>query len=256
MRIPIYVIHWNAAEWCSQTVASLLASEGVDPDVTVIDNASPVTPTLPSSVAVDRLLRNTGFTGGANRALDLFQTRAEPFCCITSHDVQVDRDALRTAIIAATDSPAYGILGLNGEGLSGDEIIDREWISGTFFLMRRDCIESVGQFDPLFYSYVEDIDYCHRAIAAGWKLGIVRDAVATSHGSIARDQAIRMTHANLTLLAAKEGDYRLVSMRLLGMLRRAIAHPRDHWLASFTYSMRQLVRWIASRRRHRGDTSA
>jgi GT2 family glycosyltransferase len=246
--LPIYVIHWNAPEWCAETVASLLASDRVEVDVTVIDNGSDVVPNLPHSVAIDFLPKNIGFTGGANRALALFRVRSEPYCCITSHDLRIERSALRRVAAVASENPMYGILGLNGEGLTGSKVIAREWISGTFLFLRRECIDTVGEFDPLFGSYVEDIDYSHRALAAGWKVGIVRDAIATSHGSIVPEQAVRMTNANLTLLAAKEGKYVVASLRLLGMLRRSLTRPRDHWLVSSAYTVRQLARWMMSRR--------
>jgi GT2 family glycosyltransferase len=256
MRVPVYVIHWNAPVWCSETVATLLSSEGIDLELTVIDNASHAIPTLPDAVALHALPRNTGFTGGANRALDLFRKRSEPFCCIASHDVQVAPDALRKVVAAATDNPSYGILGLNGEGMANGEIIERGWISGTFFLLRRECIEAVGDFDPMFGSYVEDMDYSHRAIAAGWKLGIVTQAIATSRGSIARRKAVRLTRANLTLLAAKEGDYTVVVSRLLGMLLRSFTTYGDDWPSSTAYTVRQLVRWLASRPHARPESSA
>ena len=38
MRIPVYVIHWNSPEWLSSAVKTILASEGVQVDLTIIDN--------------------------------------------------------------------------------------------------------------------------------------------------------------------------------------------------------------------------
>jgi GT2 family glycosyltransferase len=243
-RLPIYVIHWNAPDWCVETVEALLASTTVQPDVTVIDNASScAVPTFPRGVTLECLRKNIGYSGGANRALELFRRRTEPFCCITSHDVHVSPDALELCVRFADGHPDYGILGLNGEGLSGGLVHDQDWISGTFLFLRRACVSTVGDFDQTYGSYVEDIDYCHRARAAGWKVGIVVSARATSQGSVDGRSALILTRANLTLLAAKEGRRRVVVVRVMGMVLRSITNPCEEWPGSLLLTIRKLVFW-------------
>ena len=172
-RLPIYVIHWNAPDWCVETVEALLASTTVQPDVTVVDNAE----LMPDADVTQRSDPRTPseerrlFEVAQTHALKLFRRRSESSCCITSHDVRVSPDALELCVRFADGHPDYGILGLNGEGLSGELVHDQDWISGTFLFLRRTCISSVGDFDQTYGSYVEDIDYCRRASAAGWKLG-------------------------------------------------------------------------------------
>ena len=238
------MIHWNAPDWCVETVEALLASTTVQPDVTVIDNASSCAmPTFPKGVTLERLPKNIGYSGGANHALKLFRRRTESFCCITSHDVHVSPDALELCVRFADSHPDYGILGLNGEGLSGELVHDQDWISGTLLFLRRTCISSVGDFDQTYGSYVEDIDYCHRAGAGGWKLGIVVSARATSHGSVDGRSALILTRANLTLLAAKEGEYRAVAARVVGMGLRSITNPGEEWPRSLLVTIKQLILW-------------
>ncbi len=253
MRFPVYVIHWNAPEWCAETVSSLLASEGVEVEVTVIDNASRTVPQLPPEVRIVELPTNVGYSGGANQALRLHRARAEreDFFCVACHDVQVDATALRECLETARAYPRYGILGLNGSNLPerGAPIIDQDWISGTCLFLRTECVDDVGWFDEMYGSYVEDIDFSYRAATKGWKLGIVTAARASAHGSIDSRQAIILMRANHTLLAAKQGNYSLVFSRLGGMAWRAVTVRGELWPGSLVQTVRQLVRWIFRSRR-------
>ena len=47
---------------------------------------------------------------------------------------------------------------------------DVDWVCGSFLLMRRACLEQVGPLDDRFFIYDEDIDWCKRAWAGGWKV--------------------------------------------------------------------------------------
>jgi GT2 family glycosyltransferase len=42
------------------------------------------------------------------------------------------------------------------------------WVTGCCMLLRRECVEHVDGFDEDFFLYYEDVDFCHRARAAGW----------------------------------------------------------------------------------------
>lgn len=43
-------------------------------------------------------------------------------------------------------------------------------ISGAFFMMRREVIETVGLLDEQFFMYGEDLDYAYRMRQQGWKI--------------------------------------------------------------------------------------
>ena len=51
-----------------------------------------------------------------------------------------------------------------------EEVKKRDYFSGGSVLLRRDCLESVGDFDEDFVFYVEDIDYSFRCHDKGWKI--------------------------------------------------------------------------------------
>jgi N-acetylglucosaminyl-diphospho-decaprenol L-rhamnosyltransferase len=45
-----------------------------------------------------------------------------------------------------------------------------DWVSGAFFLVRRDAWDAVDGFDPAYFMYMEDVDLCWRVSRAGWRV--------------------------------------------------------------------------------------
>lgn len=43
------------------------------------------------------------------------------------------------------------------------------WVSGAFFLTKKKVIKSLKGFDPDFFMYAEEVDFCYRAKLAGFK---------------------------------------------------------------------------------------
>lgn len=44
------------------------------------------------------------------------------------------------------------------------------WALGACLLIRREAMAAIGLFDERFFLYLEDVDYCRRAWAAGWEV--------------------------------------------------------------------------------------
>ncbi len=51
-----------------------------------------------------------------------------------------------------------------------DELSYPEWTSFACVLVRRELFEKIGLLDEEFFMYFEDVDFCHRARAAGWPI--------------------------------------------------------------------------------------
>src|SRR5919106_1523536 len=227
--LPAYLIHWNAPEWCASSARSLLDSERVNIELTVVDNGQedgpPLEDLLPAGVTVLRSARNLGYSGGVNLAFQDWRRRFPwaRLSVVGSHDLHVRYDTLRKLVDSAISDAEYGVLGpallspfessggywtgsrggqFSLDGVMG--VVDRDWVSGTCMMIRRDCVDAVEGFDEAFGSYVEDVDFCLRARDAGWRVGVVSEAVAWGLGSGSRVAGAAMI-SNRVLLVAKRG---------------------------------------------------
>lgn len=54
--------------------------------------------------------------------------------------------------------------------LDPEEISEVEAISGSFMVVRKSVVDSVGLLDENFFLYGEDLDWCYRIHQAGWKI--------------------------------------------------------------------------------------
>lgn len=50
------------------------------------------------------------------------------------------------------------------------EILDCEWLSGCFLMVRTAAYRQVGGFDLQFRKYFEDVDFCLRMAIGGWRV--------------------------------------------------------------------------------------
>ncbi|HVL38397.1 MAG TPA: glycosyltransferase family 2 protein [Fimbriimonadaceae bacterium] len=60
-----------------------------------------------------------------------------------------------------------------------DEVRDVDWVSGAAFFARAELIQSVGVFDPAYYMFCEDVDWCFRAWRGGFRVVYLPDALVT-----------------------------------------------------------------------------
>jgi GT2 family glycosyltransferase len=47
---------------------------------------------------------------------------------------------------------------------------EMDWVTGAFFMIRKNVVEDVGLFDRDYFMYVEELDYCYRAKKKGWRV--------------------------------------------------------------------------------------
>lgn len=80
-----------------------------------------------------------------------------------------------------------------------------DWVSGAFFLARREAWDEVGGFDSTFFMYMEDVDLCWRLAGKGW--------------SVAYEPAAQVTH--IQGVSADRHPYRMLFAHHVSMWRFA-----------------------------------
>ena len=51
-----------------------------------------------------------------------------------------------------------------------DRVAEVDWIQGAFLVVRGEVVRVTGAFDPAFFMYGEEMDWCRRIRDAGWKV--------------------------------------------------------------------------------------
>lgn len=234
MALPVYLIHWNAPEWVRSATESILASD-TSVSVTVINNSPDTALALDPRVRITEAGGNLGYAGGANIGIREWLAEGGEWCVVASHDLLVQADALRLLLEAGERNPSFGVLGpatttnWAGELVEDLGIIEeRTMMSGTCLLLRRACLEEIGGFDEAFGSYGEDDELCHRARAAGWRIGRVMAARAEGIGSRSTDKRA-LQYGNHVLLKLKTEGWVAATRLYLVHLRRVLKLSAVAW---------------------------
>ncbi|MBC7228627.1 MAG: glycosyltransferase family 2 protein [Thermoflexales bacterium] len=89
--------------------------------------------------------------------------------------------------------------------LDPDEMAEVDAVVGAFMMLRREAIAQVGLLDEGFFMYGEDLDWCYRIKAAGWKV-YYNPEVTVLH--IKRAASTRNPRAQVEFWRAMEYFYR------------------------------------------------
>jgi N-acetylglucosaminyl-diphospho-decaprenol L-rhamnosyltransferase len=71
---------------------------------------------------------------------------------------------------------------VNGRVRAGDRPVRIHHPLGACMLIRRDAWQAVGPFDEGYFMYVEEVDWCRRALATGWEVWHHPGAIAVHRG--------------------------------------------------------------------------
>ena len=63
----------------------------------------------------------------------------------------------------------------------GEKIREVDWAQSAALLVRREAAEQIGWFDPAFFVYSDEVDFCKRLRDAGWRTLYVPGATAIHH---------------------------------------------------------------------------
>jgi hypothetical protein len=209
LDISIIIVAYNSADCITACVESVLAQQGVALEVIVVDNAS-------SDDTVARLkgLRceviaskeNVGFGRGNNLGFAASRGR---YIYLLNPDAQLVGNHALTQLCRQMDAnPRWGMAGTlvcsaDGQAESppansypGARHVRRDfsqlpgniaWIVGASMLVRRELYEKLGGFDPDFFLYSEETDFCLRLREQGFMIGQVREAAVRHQGGASED---------------------------------------------------------------------
>lgn len=245
-RVEVIVLAYKSKDYIAPCLESLLEQDYPDLEITVLDNASGdgtaeyVRRTF-ASLKVVESPENLGFAAGHN---GLFAASRADYVVLLNHDAVARRDFVSELVAAAEarpDGAAFGakmlmrrcptILNSTGivmgeSGFAADRDIGRPdldprsepervfAVCGGAMMLRGAVLRAIGGFDPTFFMYVEDVDWCWRARLAGHEVYYVPTAIVVHdwHGDLA---AAGKPHApeGEAAIAEREGRRRFMVER-------------------------------------------
>ncbi len=207
---------------CLDAIAAEQATLGLETEVLVLDNASGdgsagAARNHPATTELVALQRRRG--KGENDS-ELLQRARGRYCLLLNEDSELlpgATMALLEALEARPDAAAAGARLLRPDGRvqpsawrfptpltalvgavflhrrftvqsRGEGVRDVDWAQSAALLVRREAAEQIGWFDPAFFVYSDEVDFCKRLRDAGWHTLYVPDATAVHHEQLSTGQ--------------------------------------------------------------------
>ncbi len=246
-QVEAMVLAYKSKSYISPCLQSLLDQDWPDLKITVLDNASGdgtadfVRSKFPS-IEVLASKENLGFAAGHNVLFE--RTRAD-YVALLNHDAIARRDWVTELVTAAAALPkgaAFGSkmlmrrcptilnstgIAMNEGGFAADRDIGRHDLSvaaapervfavcGGAMLLRGSVLREIGGFDPTFFMYVEDVDWCWRARLAGHEAYYVPSSACVHdwHGDMAAAAGSAKAATSADAAAELEGRRRFMVER-------------------------------------------
>jgi GT2 family glycosyltransferase len=229
IRVPnvaAVVLNWNGLDKTSACCRSLAEQTHPALHTWVVDNGSTANTAddlhaaCPKATVI-RLEENLGFAGGVNAGIRAARASgAFDFVWLVNNDTVCEPQALaRMLEIAEGDVriAAVGSVMLEG-GMEGapvrrvqagkklrppffipsetDCAAEIDFICGACLLIRCEALDDVGLLDPGYFFFFEDADWCFRARAKGWRLGVLDENLVyhVGSGTIGSMDRLRASH--------------------------------------------------------------
>ena len=132
---------------------------------------------------------------------------------------------VRTALAAAALQHARNVQS------TGEATREVDWAQSAAMLVRRAAAEQIGWFDPRFFVYSDEVDFCRRLQDAGWRVLYVPSAAAIHHeqlstGGVPERRIVEFNRNRDLYLRLHHGDREARAVR---------------WLTAVPYALRAVA---------------
>lgn len=208
-KVFVIIVSYNGMKWINECLTSIYNST-IEVEVVIIDNDSKddtvtyIKNNFPQVFVLEQK-ENLGFGKANNIGMTYALKQNADFVFLLNQDAFVDNDSIENLIIASNRNPDYGILSPIQLNYSGNllekyfykfmvedvtrsfysdfilsnpikEIYDIKFVQAAAWLLPQKTLMEIGGFDPVFFHYGEDDNYCHRVLFHKLKIGIVSNS--------------------------------------------------------------------------------
>lgn len=242
-KIYTIIVTYNGEKWirkCLTTIFKSSIKTGIiivdnnskDNTVTIIENEF-------SEVILLKQTENLGFGQANNIGIMHALKQNADFVFLLNQDAYLQPNTIEKLINVSNNNPEYGIISpihLNGDASKLDKnfsnyvktndalfcdalksdfskpIYEVSFVNAAAWLLPKKTLETIGGFDPIFYHYAEDDNYCQRVLYHGFKIGVVPNCYAL-HDREFRPANTENNHYNL-ILKERELKYKWANINM------------------------------------------
>lgn len=204
-NVIIIIVTYNSMQWLPKCLESTKPYPVIIVDNNSQDNTVEFIETEHPEVSLFKQEKNLGFGQANNIGISHALIQGAEYVFLLNQDAYLEPESIERLIAVHQKNPEYGILSpihLNGLGNLLDEnfsdylsyrnnknffsdfvlgkskkqIYKVSFVNAAGWLISRTCLKKVGGFDPIFFHYGEDDNYCQRVRYHNLKIGVVPDA--------------------------------------------------------------------------------
>lgn len=252
----IIIVTFNGVEWLSKCMEStknyvVIVVDNCSSDATVIT----IKKNYPEVILIEQT-ENLGFGQANNIGITYALKEGAEYVFLLNQDAYLQPDTVEKLIEVYNNNSEYGILSpihLNGDASKLDKnfsnyikandalfcdalkgyfskpIYEVPFVNAAAWLLPRKMLETIGGFDPIFYHYAEDDNYCQRVLYHGFKIGVVPNCYVlhdrefrpinnetnNSYNLILKERELKYKWANINIEVAEDIDSRKKYLKTL-----------------------------------------
>lgn len=242
IKVFVVIVTYNGMKW----IAKCLASIPTEFSVIIVDNNS-TDGTVQfihqnySNTILFQEKENLGFGQANNKGMGYALQQGSDYVYLLNQDAYLNEDTIYKLISVHKKHPKYGILSpihtnasqtkldarfsnyvgfKHNSDFYSDFVLDNDkkeiysvpFVNAAGWLLPKNTLLNIGGFDPIFFHYGEDRNYCQRVLFHSLKIGIVptsfmvhdredREEVKFNRGSIAyfknEEKNLKVIYANI-----------------------------------------------------------
>ncbi|GAA4883866.1 hypothetical protein GCM10023311_02670 [Flaviramulus aquimarinus] len=217
MTVYIIIITYNGIKWIEKCLKSC-----ENYNVIVVDNASndeTVSHIKDNYPEVDilELKKNLGFGAANNKGISHALKAGADYVLLLNQDAYLESGTIKKLIEVHKSHTAFGVISpihLNGlankldsgfsnyitydnnnflyfDAIKGrlSDIYEVPFVNAACWLLPKSTLRKIGGFDPVFFHYGEDVNYCQRLKYHGLKVGVVPNAFVLHDRELVKKEA-------------------------------------------------------------------
>lgn len=210
MKVSLVIVTFNGMKWIKNCIDSILESTLL-PEIIIVDNCSTdntnafLKNNYSQKIKLIESNENLGFGRANNLGISLALELNSDFIFLLNQDTTIQKDTVEKLLKVSSRNLDFGIvspihsdgngdlldmsflyyINRQGNNLISDSILNKdmkelyeiEMINAAAWFIPKKTFEIVGGFDPMFFLYGEDDNFCQRVLYHNLKIGITPKTV-------------------------------------------------------------------------------